>query len=88
MRGFGQFLPRTGNNNYLTSAHHVSYKPSIFGSTHRIDNSVSNGIDLVLQFEQQILESQQKKHQQLDGQNGNINIEGIGQSQSTQSAGI
>ena len=48
MRGFGQFLMKTGNSNCSTSSHHVSYKPSIFGSMHRIDNSVSNGINLVL----------------------------------------
>jgi hypothetical protein len=63
MRGLGQSMLKTGSS-YATSSHHVSYKPSIFapsaqfGAMQRIDNSVSNGINLVLQFEQQILESQ------------------------------
>lgn len=80
MRGLGQSMLKTGNSSYAASSHHVSYKPSIFapstqfGAMQRIDNSVNNGINLVLQFEQQILESQQKKHQYFEGDSRNISL--------------
>lgn len=77
------FMDSTSKNK---KAHHISYRPSIFGGRRKsgYDSNetgqlygqnnafTSNGINLVLQFEQQLLQLKQRKHNEGYDQDSKI----------------